>query len=315
MSRGIEQVGVDRCAHVVQFYGGEGELTDGVGSYLGDGIEAGEAVVVVATDEHRRAFEAWLGARGIDVGTARARRDFIALDAAETLRHFMTGDRPDPDGFEAAIGGVIREAAAAPGRPVRVYGEMVALLWDVGHVNAAIELEGLWNALAQRLPFLLWCGYPARLFSGADQAVEEICGVHSAVIGRPAADAEQATRSFANAHDAPRTARHFVTDTVRPWGDTEFVQDATIVASELAANAVVHARSDFTVVVSRSAATVRISVQDNGLALPAEEDSPLVAAPGHGLGLVAALATQWAVEPLPGGKVVWAELRGSSPAR
>jgi hypothetical protein len=66
-----------------------------------------------------------------------------------------------------------------------VFGEMVALLWDFGQVNAAIEVEAMWNELAAQYPFSLLCAYPADAV-GDDQhqdALTEVCRVHAAVIG------------------------------------------------------------------------------------------------------------------------------------
>ena len=93
----------------------------------------------------------------------------------------------DPASFEAEVGQVIR-AAGAGGRPVRLYGEMVALLWEAGQLNAALELEGLWNDLARDIPFGLYCGYPEAPAAGADQraALAEVCRLHAAVVGTPA---------------------------------------------------------------------------------------------------------------------------------
>jgi anti-sigma regulatory factor (Ser/Thr protein kinase) len=145
-----------------------------------------------------------------------------------------------------------------------------------------------------------------------------VCGLHSGVAGRPPASAadflsldlaSQATRSFVNTHEAPRAARRFVTDTLRPLVGTVLADDAAVVASELATNAVVHARGGFSVTVSWSAAAVRISVRDTGaMPLPAA-GSPLAPTAGHGLGLVESLASRWAAEPAESGKTVWAELR------
>jgi hypothetical protein len=36
-----------------------------------------------------------------------------------------------------------------------------------------------------------------------------------------------------------------------------------------------------------------------------------VTSPEHGLGVLSTIARRWAVEPLPDGKVVWAELPAS----
>ena len=75
---------------------------------------------------------------------------------------------------------------------------------------------------------------------------------------------------------------------------------------ELAANAILHARSAFTVILSAHGDLLRISVRD---ASPLA-GAGLTAAPLHGLWAVNALASRWGVESLgPAGKTVWVELR------
>lgn len=315
------RVAVDLEGHVVQFYGDDGELAASVSGYVGRGIKAGDGVLVVATAAHRLAFEAGLAAAGVDAGAAGAAGGLLMLDAAETLRRFCAGDRLDRVRFDSAAGGLLRQLAGA-GRPVRVYAEMVALLWDAGRVTLALELEELWNELAARLPFSLLCGYPARLVAdeGSAGSVEAVCRLHTAVIGSgrgpageqgvPGREAE-GVRSFPAGLGAARAARQFVVGLLRSRDDQALSRDAEIVAAELASNAVLHARSGFTVAVSQSADGVRIAVQDAGPLPAADGGGSLVAAPGHGLDVVSKIATGWAVEPLPGGKVVWAELPAS----
>jgi hypothetical protein len=304
MSAGAGGPAVVPWEHVVQFYGCEDELAERVGGRLGAALVSGQPVVVVATAQHRRRFAEQMAAAGADVAAAQADGRLLMLDAAETMRRFLAGNRPDPDGFEQVIGGLIRQAAGT-GRPVQVYGEMVALLWEAGHVTAALEIEGLWNDLAARLPFALTCGYPAQSVAGEDLAepVEEVRRLHSAVVG-PAG----AVRSFEMVVGAPRAARHFVVQTLRGWGDGMLADDAAIVVTELAANAVLHARSAFTVAISRTGGRVRIAVRDED-AVPGRDDSAaLTTTAGHGLWLVNAMASRWAAEPAPGGKTVWAEI-------
>ncbi|HEY6478860.1 MAG TPA: ATP-binding protein [Streptosporangiaceae bacterium] len=138
-----------------------------------------------------------------------------------------------------------------------------------------------------------------------------MCRLHSSVIGSPVSGLA-AVRGFLMARGTPRAARHFVADTLRgwgePWGEGLLAVDAAIVATELAANAVLHARSDFTIALSRRAGVVRIEVSDS-----APLDGSLPAAAGHGLGLVG-LVARWGARPrAAGGKLVWAEPPG--PAR
>jgi hypothetical protein len=81
---------------------------------------------------------------------------------------------------------------------------------------------------------------------------------------------------------------------------------AELVASELAANAVRHARSTFEVEVSVFDEMVRVAVTD-ATRVPSGWVGFRVAQ-DHGLGIVAALSCGWGVEPVDGGKVVWADV-------
>jgi hypothetical protein len=186
----------DWSGHVVQFYDSESELASRAGRYLAGGLEDGAMAIVIAAPAHRAAVRAQM-AGYCDAGKARARGDLVVLDADEMLRLFLIGSRPDPGSFELIIGGLIRRAAAA-GQPIRLYGEMVALLWDAGHARAALELEGLWNDLGRQLPFSLLCGYPARAVTGAGHAgaLQDICALHGAAFGVP--------RGMSATHQEPR---------------------------------------------------------------------------------------------------------------
>src|SRR6201993_3840250 len=75
---------------------------------------------------------------------------------------------------------MLRQAAKA-GRPVRVFGEMVSLLWDAGLIDAAIEVEAMWNELGAQYQFSLLCAYPAPPAVCAHQldAVTEVCRAHT----------------------------------------------------------------------------------------------------------------------------------------
>ncbi len=100
------------------------------------------------------------------------------------MRGFMVADWPDPAGFWQAISPLLRQSAQA-GQPVRIFGEMVSLLWGDGLIDAAIELEALWNELGVQYPFSLLCAYPAQPAACARQldALTEVCHAHTQVTG------------------------------------------------------------------------------------------------------------------------------------
>jgi hypothetical protein len=111
---------------------------------------------------------------------------------------------------------------------------------------------------------------------------------------------------------APARARHAVTGVLREGGYGEpLLSDAALVVSELAANAVRHARTPFTVIVAMDGPLVHVAVEDAGPSASADELG-MVARPIHGLGLIDAVSARWGVEPSARGKLVWAEL--SEPA-
>jgi hypothetical protein len=170
--------------HVVAFYGDDGDLAGQVSDYLLGAIRGGGTGLVIATPAHRLAIEDCLVCSGIDVPGARAAGSYVSLDAEETLRRFLVGGWPSPAGFWQVISPLARGAVAAGG-PVRVFGEMVALLWDAGLAGAAIELEALWNELAAQYPFSLFCAYPERSVTEdhLQDALAEVCRLHAAVVG------------------------------------------------------------------------------------------------------------------------------------
>jgi diguanylate cyclase (GGDEF)-like protein len=173
------------CAHghLVEFYETESFLVDTVSGFLLPALRDGDAAIVVATAEHRDAFEAALEEAGIDVQAAVREGRYLGFDARDVLSRFMAGDAPDPTLFARVIGGVMDEAARG-GRNLRVYGEMVALLWDDGDIASALALEDLWNELSDVRSFELLCAYPMRAFEdpGCAAAFQRVCEQHSTVI-------------------------------------------------------------------------------------------------------------------------------------
>ena len=122
------------------------------------------------------------------------------------------------------------------------------------------------------------------------------------LLGAPDRDS---ARTFAFSREAPAAARHFTVATLGACGAGDLAEDAALVVTELAANAVRHACSAFTVVLSVHDDLLRISVRD---ASPLA-GAGLTSAPLHGLWAVNALASRWGVESLGNaGKTVWVDL-------
>jgi KaiC/GvpD/RAD55 family RecA-like ATPase len=172
--------------HVVTFYDGAGRLTEFVINYLATAVGEGDTVIVIATQEHREAFAAALTSAGIDVHEALCTMRVRLFDATEMLSRFMHNDKVDLHAFTESVGFCVREAVAE-GRPVRAFGEMVALLWADGNKSAAIELERVWNVLGDQIPFSLLCAYPQSIADDGDSDFSSMCDEHSHVVNNAAA--------------------------------------------------------------------------------------------------------------------------------
>jgi hypothetical protein len=171
--------------HDVQFYENEDFLYSAVGSFLADGVRAGQPLIVVATAPHRTALADRLRSLGMDIDHLTHGRDVVWLDARETLSAFMEGPTPNRELFNATVGNVFDKMMTGRKYVVlRAYGEMVDLLWKDGNIEGAIALEELWNDLAVKYSFSLLCAYAIGNFfkEAHTYSFKQICRQHGRVI-------------------------------------------------------------------------------------------------------------------------------------
>jgi anti-sigma regulatory factor (Ser/Thr protein kinase) len=239
------------------------------------------------------------------------------LDAEQIADHIIGGE------FSPAnLADILPlQTLARPGAPAHAYGEIVAVLWQAGHVTEALAVEAVWNELIDVHGFGLLCGYPADQIS-VDQSEDcgRVCAQHSERRGTESlafALVVDASQSLAGEGGAPRLARQWIADHLAGLVDDRRLEDALVVVSELVSNAVRHARTSMEVSLSVNlAGSVRIAVVDDAPPFLAEPAPPPDASQsgGRGLFFVDALSVRWGVEALPHGKAVWAELDSEADA-
>ena len=99
--------GMSGSEHFVQFYDADGFLLNSLSGFIVTAINAGDGALVVATGAHREGLDELLLANGLDLVGAKARGQYVSLDAAETLSKFMVDGSPEPRRFTDVIGNVI----------------------------------------------------------------------------------------------------------------------------------------------------------------------------------------------------------------
>jgi anti-sigma regulatory factor (Ser/Thr protein kinase) len=117
----------------------------------------------------------------------------------------------------------------------------------------------------------------------------------------------EATRTFEPEPEQVLAARHFVARSLADWGLMD--PDVPLLVSELATNAVLHARSEFRVCVTTAPERIRVEVSDFNSRLPTLVTVPSDAYSGRGLMLLQALAGSWGVDSHANeGKTIWFEM-------
>jgi anti-sigma regulatory factor (Ser/Thr protein kinase) len=116
-----------------------------------------------------------------------------------------------------------------------------------------------------------------------------------------------AVRRFTAEPASARMARRWAAGVARDWGMAE-VETLALLTSELATNAVVHAKSEFEVTLTIGLERVRVEVADSDPRVPVVLTMSIDGTAGRGLGVVQALATAWGFAERTPGKAVWFEL-------
>ena len=106
-----------------------------------------------------------------------------------------------------------------------------------------------------------------------------------------------------------QAARRFTAATVRRWSLPEpLIRDATLIASELVTNAIVHGEPPIVLRIRRTRHELTLEVSDQASAMPRKLKATAEDLHGRGLAIIAGMSSRWAARPDGHGKVVWSAL-------
>ena len=174
--------------HDVEFYQDNMALVEGFAAKIKTGLQAGRAVVLIASDRHRSAIFEKLETDLANFAAVLQQGRYIQVDNRETLAACMVNGLPDPALCSRAIGEMIRTATqAAPHHRVLICGECAPELLADGNFDGAIRLEHLWDELTRKYEADTFCAYLWSQFPEGqnDSVFQQICGAHNVVHGRP----------------------------------------------------------------------------------------------------------------------------------
>jgi DNA-binding NarL/FixJ family response regulator len=172
-------------SHGVEFYPDDAGFVAGFTRFVKAALESGNAVIVVATDSHRKSLLQRLREHGVDIVAAVEQGRYVSVDVVETLSTFMVNDRPDPARFRTVVDNLVVPAAKASrgdSPRVAICGECASALWEQGMADAAFEVEHLCDEIANRGNVDILCGFVLDSSQREQESdiYERICAKHSA---------------------------------------------------------------------------------------------------------------------------------------
>jgi len=177
--------------HFCQFASESEPLIDSVAMFAASGLERGEAVILVVTPAHARELTERLTRQGLDPASACDSGHLVFVDSVATMAEYTRGGVPDLQGLKSSVDRLIAGLPAERQGGLRIYGELVDLLWQAGYTDAAIQLEGFWEAYYSSHGLCLFCGFTmdALAESTYEAPFGEIGRLHTSVL--PTAEDER----------------------------------------------------------------------------------------------------------------------------
>ncbi|MDP9114271.1 MAG: MEDS domain-containing protein [Acidobacteriota bacterium] len=147
--------------HIVYPYTDETHVADAVSLFASAGLRKGETVLLIMASSHYDPIRERLESSGFDLAALEASGQLICEDAAGLLSTFVFNGTVDENEFKTSLIGMIEKAKIGQDgneRPVRVFGEMVDLLWKADPLTTQ-RLEELWNDVIEAESVPLLCAY------------------------------------------------------------------------------------------------------------------------------------------------------------
>ena len=170
--------------HDVVFCSSDAVLIGAFSRFIAGELREGNAVVAVVTAAHERSLQSSLEASHVDVALAIRQQRYLPVNVSELLAKATVNGCPDPLRYLDAAGDLLTDVtrrATDQHARVAACGEGTSIFWTHGHVEAAIQLEHLWDEIAMSRQMDILCAYPLAARDESVPAVRRLCAEHTAV--------------------------------------------------------------------------------------------------------------------------------------
>ena len=170
--------------HHVLFCSSDAVLVAAFSRFIAGALREGNAVIALVSEAHDKSLRCRLKASRVDLALAIRQGRYVSVNISELLAKVMVNGLPDATRFLNSAEDMVTAAALrATGRDARVaaVGECSPTVWTRGQVEAAIQLEHLFDEMAMSRQMDILCGYPLTAREESVRAVRNLCAAHTAV--------------------------------------------------------------------------------------------------------------------------------------
>ena len=188
VSGGLERIargdGLASHRHHVLFYSSDAVLVDGFSRFIAGALAAGNAVIACVSEERDQSLQRELRASHADVALAIRQERYVRVNIGDVIAKVMVNGRPDTTRFlnacEELLADVARRLTDQHAKIVAC-GECSSTVWAHGNLEAAIQLEHLWDEIGKTRQMDIMCAYPLTARDESVSAVRGLCAEHTTV--------------------------------------------------------------------------------------------------------------------------------------
>jgi DNA-binding NarL/FixJ family response regulator len=188
VSRSLERIANGDVAashrHDLLFCSSDVIFENAFSHFIAGELRKGKAVIVLVTESHDRNIRRLLYASNVDFDLAIRQERYLPVNIDAVLSQVSVNGWPDEALFAHAAGDLLRSAASrATGQHPKVAacGECAPTLWAQDHVDAALQLEHLWDELSSGQHLDTLCAYPISARHHDARVIRQLCRKHTAV--------------------------------------------------------------------------------------------------------------------------------------
>jgi EAL domain-containing protein (putative c-di-GMP-specific phosphodiesterase class I) len=170
--------------HGVQLYESEPFLTRSASEFLSTGAARGEASILVCTPGHWESLEREMNQQGFDIHEATRCGRFLMCTVDEQLALFMREGKPDLELFRQWFSCILlRVRPAGSSYRIRLFTEMVAVLWQREQRDAALQIVSFSEQVGRTTEISVLSPYPTQLCETPEQETHflAMCAGHKEV--------------------------------------------------------------------------------------------------------------------------------------